>query len=84
MERDCGHRVHVRLGDVFDDDRDVVVPGADSFVIRSCDEPSILVDKCDRIYRTQVLVIFLSDFTTVHIILQTVSGSLRNEETGNT
>ena len=61
--------MHVGFCDVFDDDRDIIVPSTDRFVIRSSDEPSILVDECDRVDGAEMLVVFLGNLARVHIIL---------------
>lgn len=65
----CRHRMHVRFSDVFNHNGDIIIPCSDGFVVRGCDEPSILVNECNGIYRTQVLIVFLCDFTRVHVIL---------------
>jgi len=62
--------MHVRLGNVLDDDRNVEVPRSDSFIIGGRHESTILVDEGDRVDRSQVLVILLSDFSRVHVVLQ--------------
>lgn len=51
MECYSGHGVHVGLGNVLDHDWDIVVPDTDCLVIRSGDEPSVLVDKSNCVYR---------------------------------
>lgn len=63
------HRVHGRFGDVLDDDRNVVIPHTHSFVVRSGDESSIVVDKVDGVDRSQMLVVFLGDFSGIHVVL---------------
>lgn len=70
MESDSRHGMHVRLGDVLDDDRDIEIPSSDRLVIRSCYEPSIFVDERNRIDRAKMLVVFLSNFSGIHIILE--------------
>lgn len=49
MLGDGGHRVHVRLGNVLDDDGNVIVPSADSLVVRSGQESPVLIDKSDGV-----------------------------------
>ena len=61
--------MHVGFCNVFDDDRDIIVPSTDRFVIRSSDEPSILVDKCDRVDGAEMLVVFLYDLARVDVVL---------------
>lgn len=51
MNRDCGHRVHVRLCDILDDNRDVEVPGAYGLVIGSRYKPPVLVNEGDCVHR---------------------------------
>ena len=49
------------LCDVFDDNRDVEVPGADGLVVGSCHEPPVLVNERDGVHRSKMLVVFLSN-----------------------
>jgi len=70
MQGDGGHGMHVGFCNVLDDDGYVIVPGADSFIVRGGDKPTIFVDKCDRIDGTQVLVVFLRDVARIHIVLR--------------
>jgi hypothetical protein len=70
MNRHGGHRVHVRLGDIFDCDRDIEVPGANSLVVGCSNEPSVLVHECNGVDWPQVLIIFLCDLTCSYIILR--------------
>lgn len=65
-----GHRVHVRLGDVFNCDRDVEIPGANCLVIRSGDEPPVLIHESDSIDRPQVLIILLRDLACPYVVLE--------------
>jgi len=69
MNGHSGHRVHVRLGDVFDCDGDVEVPGANSLVIGRGHKPPILVHKSDRVDRPQVLIILLRYFPRPDVVL---------------
>lgn len=70
---DCGHRVHVRLGDVFDCYRDVEIPGADRLIIRRSDKPPILIHESDRVDGPQMLIIFLCYFPRPDVVLGGVS-----------
>lgn len=70
MDRDSGHRVHVRLCDVLDDNRDVEVPGADGLVIGGRHEPPVFVNEGDRVHGSQMLVVFLRYLSRVHVVLQ--------------
>lgn len=47
MHCDCWQAVHIRLGYVLDDNRDVEVPGSDGLVIRRSDEAAVLVYEID-------------------------------------
>lgn len=77
MEGDTGHRVHVRLGDVLDDYWDIVVPCTDRLIVRSSHESPVLVYECDGVDRSKMLVVFLDDFGSVHIILWLWSDSIQ-------
>lgn len=55
--------MHVRLGDVLDDDGDIKIPGSDGLVIGSRDEASVLVHECNRVDGSKVLVVLLSDLS---------------------
>lgn len=63
--------MHMGFRDVFDHDRYIIIPSPDGFVVRRSDKPTIFVHKRDRVYRSQVLVIFLRDLARIHIILGT-------------
>jgi len=65
-----GHRVHVRLGDVFNRDGDIEIPSANSLVIRSRNEPPILIDEGNSVDRPQVLIILLRDLTRPYVVLE--------------
>ena len=69
MDRDSGHRVHVRFCDVLDNNRDVEVPGADGLVIGGGHEPSVLVNEGDCVHWSEMLVVFLGNLAGVDIIL---------------
>jgi hypothetical protein len=73
MNGHCGHRVHVWLRDVFDRDRDVEIPSANRLVIRSRDEPPILVHESDCVDRSQVLVVLLRDLSRSYVVLQGIN-----------
>ena len=72
--------MHERFGDVFDDNRDVKVPCTYSLVVRRRGEPSILIDESDRIHRSQMLVIFLRDLTSVYVVLTNEGVKTEGEE----
>jgi len=69
MKGHSGHRVHIRLGDVFDCDRDVEIPGANCLVIGRGNKPPILVYESDCVDRPQMLVILLRYFTRPDVVL---------------
>lgn len=70
VKGDGRHGVHVWLGDVFDDNGDVVVPNADRLVIRSGNKSTILVDECNGVHGSQMLVVLLGDLRRVHVVLE--------------
>jgi hypothetical protein len=72
MESDRGHRVHVWLSDIFDNNGDVKVPCSNGFVVRSCYKTSVLVYECDGIDGSQVLIVLLRNLSRVNIILEDV------------
>ena len=78
MKRDRRHRVHVRLGDVFDDDWNVKFPCANGLVVRGRDKAPIIVHKGDRIDRSQMLVIFLRYLTGIDVVLKSFQLSKKN------
>lgn len=63
------HGMHVRFCNVFDHDRDIIVPCPYCFVIRCCNESSIFVNEGDSVDGPKVLVVFLGDFPRVDIVL---------------
>ena len=69
MEGHSGHGVHERLGDVLDYNRDVIVPCANRFVIRGSHKSPVFVYECNRIDRSQMLVVFLYDLARVDVVL---------------
>ena len=72
MNGHCGHRVHIRLGDVFDGDRNVEIPGPNGFVIRRGDEPPILIHEGDCVDRPQMLIVLLRDLSCPYVVLDEV------------
>jgi hypothetical protein len=61
--------MHMGLSNVLDHNWDVEIPCSYRLVIRCGDKPSVFVHKGDCVHRTKVLVIFLRDFTRIHVIL---------------
>jgi hypothetical protein len=66
---DRGHRVHVRFGNVFDDDGNIVIPSTYRLVVRSGYETSILINERDRVDGSQVLIICLDDLIRTQVVL---------------
>jgi hypothetical protein len=73
VEGHSGHGVHVWFSDIFDHDRDVIIPNTNCFIVRSGDKPPVLVDECDCIDRTQMLIVLLCDFSRIHVVLLSTS-----------
>lgn len=69
VDRHCGHRMHVRLGDIFDCDRDIEIPCTNSLVVGCSNEPSVLVHESNGVDWSQVLIIFLRDLACSYVIL---------------
>jgi hypothetical protein len=70
MFGDGWHRVHVRFGNVFDDDGDIVVPSTYRLVIGCRYETTILVDESNSIDRSKMLIISLNDLMGSQVVLQ--------------
>ena len=62
-------RVHVGLGDEFDGNGDVELPGAQGFVVGGGDEAAVGVDEGDGVDRLQVVVVFLRHFAGAGVVL---------------
>jgi hypothetical protein len=84
MKGHSGHRVHIWLGDVFDRDRDVEIPSANSLVIRSCNKPPILVHESDGVDRPQVLIVLLRDLACPYVVLEEEKKEKKETTTVNT
>lgn len=69
MKGNGRHGVHVWLGDVLDDHRNVEIPSPYRFIVRRRNEPPILINEGDAIHGTKMLVIFLGNFPRVHVVL---------------
>ena len=61
--------MHVWLGDVFDDNWDVIVPTANRLVVRCRQESSVVIDESDRIDGSQMLVVCLRNLLLPHVVL---------------
>lgn len=62
--------MHRRFGDVLDHNRNIVVPHSNGLVIRCGNESTVVVDEIDGIDRSEMLIVFLSNFSRVHVILR--------------
>lgn len=69
MDSNSWHGVHVWLGDVLDDDWNIVVPGSDTLIVRSRQESTVVVHKGDGVDRTKMLIILLGDLVRIGIVL---------------
>ena len=69
MKRNSRHGVHVRLGNVLDNDGNIELPCTDRLVVRSRDESAVVVDEGDSIDRSKMLVVLLRDIARVHVVL---------------
>ena len=64
--------MHIRLGNILDDDRNIIIPRADRLVVARRHEPAVLVHKGDRVDGAEVLVVFLRDLACAEVVLGTV------------
>ena len=71
MKGHSGHGVHEGLGDVLDYNRNVIVPCANRLVIRGSHKSPVFVYECNRIDRSQMLVVFLYNLSRIDIVLKT-------------
>lgn len=74
VQSDRRHGVHVRLGDVLDNHRNVIVPASDGFIIRSGDKSSVLIHERDGVYRAKMLIVSLHNLTLSQVILKKLLG----------
>lgn len=61
--------MHIRLGDILDDDGDIIVPRTDRLVVTRRHESAVLVDERDRVDGAEMLVVFLRDFACAEVVL---------------
>jgi hypothetical protein len=73
MHRDRRHRMHVGLGDVFDDHRDVVVPTTYRLVVRSGDKSAIIIHKGNGVDWAEMLIIGLDNLVRAQVVLPSVN-----------
>lgn len=69
MFGDGWHRVHVRFGNVLDNDWDIVVPSTYRLVIGSGNETTIFIDESNSVNRSKMLVISLDNLVRSQIVL---------------
>lgn len=69
MQSDGRHGVHVGFRNILNDNRNIEIPCPYGLVVRGCDEASVFINEGYRVYWSQMLIVFLSDFPRVHIIL---------------
>ncbi len=62
MKRHSRHRMHVRLSNVLDHDRDIVIPRPNTLVVGCSHETSVIVHPGNRIDGTEMLIVFLCNF----------------------
>lgn len=65
------HRVHIRLRNILDDHRNIPIPRSNRLVVRGGDESPVLVDKGDGVDGTEMLIVFLGDFSGSEVVLPT-------------
>jgi hypothetical protein len=61
--------VHVRLGDILDDNWNIIVPTSDGLIVRCRDESSIVVHECNGVDWPKMLIIGLHDLMSSQVIL---------------
>ena len=70
MQCNSWHGEHVGLCNILDYNRNVVVPNSHRLVIRGRRESAVVIDECDRVDRSEMLVVLLGDLTSTHIVLE--------------
>lgn len=73
MQCHSRHGMHMGLRDVLDDDGNIEVPSADRLVIRRSHKAPVFVNESNGVHRSKMLVVFLGDFSGVHVVLQRLS-----------
>lgn len=61
--------MHVRLGNVLDHDRNVVIPTSNGLIIGGGHEAPVLVNERDGIDRSEMLIVCLGDLVGSGIVL---------------
>ena len=77
VKGDSGHGMHVGLGNVLDNNWNVIIPSSNRFVVGRRHESSILVDEGNGVDRSQVLVVCLDYLVRSCIVLCMVVRSHR-------
>ena len=70
MHGRCGNCVHVGLRNVLGDNRDAKLPYIDFLVISRAHKPPPMLDKSQRIYRSEMLLVLLNNVFRVGVKLQ--------------
>lgn len=65
--------MHVRFGDILDNDWNVVVPSTNRFVVGRSQESTVLIDESDSVDSAKMLVVCLYNLSCTSIVLP-VSG----------
>lgn len=61
--------MHVRFGNVFYHNWNIEIPCSDGLIVGCRHKSPILIDECDGVYRSKVLVVFLCNLARVYVIL---------------
>ncbi len=61
--------MHIRFRNILDDHWDIIIPSSNRLIIRSSNKPPILIHPSDRINRSKMLIVFLSDLSGIKIVL---------------
>lgn len=69
MHGNSRHRMHVWLGNVFDDNRNVVVPSSNGLVVRCRQESTVAVHKSNGVDRSKMLVVCLHNLSLPRVVL---------------
>lgn len=61
--------MHIWLGNIFNDDWYIKLPGTHRLIVGSSNETSIVIYKCNGVDSAQVLIVFLRDLAAVDVEL---------------
>ena len=65
--------MHVRLGNVLDDHRNVVVPSSERLIVGGGDEAAIIVYKGNGVDRAEMLIVGLDDLMGSSVVLKALA-----------